>query len=161
METARERLINLLAILLEAISSTSEDMRLDLQKFRQIFAAAGYQDSDVKGMLAWLETQWTVRGHAGLSQALPDSATARNYVRLFSENEREFLTPPAFGYLLDLCCKGHISEHQMESLIHYASMVSDLPLERREIDRLLDQVLFAFPELDLLNPPADGYRNIH
>jgi uncharacterized protein Smg (DUF494 family) len=161
METARERLINLLAILLEAISSTSEDMRLDMHKFRQIFAAAGYQDSDVRGMLAWVETQWAVRGPTGWGQELPDGATTRHYVRLFSENERDFLTPPAFGYLLDLCQEGHISRHQMESLIHHASMVSDMPLERREIDRLLDQVLFAFPEHDPLNPPVDGPRNIH
>ena len=70
-------------------------------------------------------------------------------VRCLAEEERLALTPEAFGYLLALRHRRQISRRQMERLIHCAGLVSEAPLGRREMDDLLDRVLFD---------PAGGAR---
>ncbi len=163
MESAREKLKNLLIILLDAIASQNEELDLDLERIREMCSIAGYPETSISGILAWLQTQWPSHdgGQALWSLVLSSDAPVGRGVRAFGEDERDYLTPPAFGYLLDLCQEGLISRQQMELLIHYASLVSELPLKRQEIDHLLDQVFFRFPEQGTLDHPTNGLGNIH
>lgn len=161
MESTRQRLRNLLIILLEAIASGEEDVWLDRQRFQDLVAAAGYDDSDIDGVLDWLEDQWLPVARGAWPATGAERMSDSRGVRLFGEDEREFLTPDAFGYLLSLRRAGQITHQQMETLIHYASLVSLLPLERQEVDQLLERVLFSPPGRDPLGPPAAGLGKAH
>jgi uncharacterized protein Smg (DUF494 family) len=148
-------------ILLESITVSSGDLWLDRKRFRDLIAAAGYDEAEINSMLDWLETQWFPARQADWGDDTTATDGLGRGIRLLGDDEREFLTPPAFGYLLDLLQGGQISRQQMEMLIHYASLVSVAPLEQPEIDELLDQVLLAPPSGAPLSYPTDGLRNLH
>jgi hypothetical protein len=49
----------------------------------------------------------------------------------------------------------------MEFLIHYASLVSLLPLGKNDLDALLDHVFLPFSDSGSAGHPAKGRDNIH
>jgi hypothetical protein len=67
----------------------------------------------------------------------------RGTVRLQAELEREVLTVPAFGYLVNLVRTGQISAEQMESLIQFAHQLAGNPLDPADLAPLLEHVVFA------------------
>ncbi len=147
METVRERLKQLLIILLEAIEAGGGSVRVDKLRFQAGLAAAGYDEEEIAGLLDWFEDQWLSAARED-ARALAGDQTRGGALRGFEPAEREVLTPEAFGYLLGLRQQGRLSAAQMESVIHYASLVSVAPLNRRDADRLLDQLFFSFPGRD-------------
>lgn len=161
METAREKLKNLLIILLEAVSEPGVGVGLDAQKFRELVTAAGYDVTDLGSIIGWLQTQLQPQQLVSIQTIFTGEHDRGQGVRCLSEAERDFLTPDAFGYLLDLCAAGQISHLQMETLIHCASQVAELPLPRQEMDRLIDQVLFQVASRRASHHTANGRENVH
>ncbi len=160
MDTVRERLKQLLIILLEAIEAGEEPGRLDRGLFADRIGRAGYDEAEISGILDWLEDHWLAAARAE-ARELPDAPATAGGVRAYGENEQEYLTPEAFGRLLDLRRRGQITPQQMESLIHYASLVSETPLDRGEVEQLLDRILFSFPGRAPGDPPAAGRWTVH
>lgn len=160
METVRERLKQLLMILLEAIETGEEPGRLDRGLFADRIGQAGYDVAEIGGILDWLEDHWLAAARAE-ARDLPEAPAAAGGLRAFGENEQQFLTPEAFGRLLDLRRNGQITAQQMESLIHYASLVSETPVDRSELEQLLDRLLFSFPGRPSGEPPAAGRWTVH
>jgi uncharacterized protein Smg (DUF494 family) len=161
MDSLPERLKNLLIILLDAFESCGENPPLDRRRFWEKIAAAGYDESEIGHLLGWLQmlgstSAWQQGEGLPVAENLPGRGT-----RFFGESEREFLTPPAFGYLLELCRAGQISPQQREILIHFASLVSLEPLDTEDIQQVLDQVLFDFPGSEPERFPADGFGRLH
>ncbi len=161
METARERLKDLLIILLEAVSTPGGELGLDTQKFRQMVAEAGYDVADLGGILTWLKSQMNPRGTLGGAWPPLEEVVRSHGVRLFGEEERACLTPAAFGYLLELVLTGQISRSLMEALIHHASLVADLPLQRQELIQLIDQVCFQAHSRIHPGHAADDLESVH
>jgi len=161
METARERLKDLLIILLEAVSSPGSELGLDMQKFREMVADAGYDVADLGGLLSWLKSQMNPLGPFAETRLFVEEIARSRGVRLYGEEERGFLTPPAFGYLLELLLSGQISRSQMEALIHHASLVADLPLQLPELVELIDQVCFQARGRSHSGHDDDHFERIH
>jgi uncharacterized protein Smg (DUF494 family) len=73
-------------------------------------------------------------------------------IRHFDALEQHALSAEARGYLLELSRRGELPSEHRELIIHYASQLGGAPLERVEVEALLDHLLFAFPEEEA---PAD------
>ncbi len=67
-------------------------------------------------------------------------------IRHFDALEQHALSPEARGYLLELSRRGELPNEQRELIIHYASQMGGAPLERVEVEELLDHLIFAFPD---------------
>ncbi len=67
-------------------------------------------------------------------------------IRHFDAMEQHALSPDARGYLLELSRRGEIPNEQRELIIHYASQLGGAPLERVDVEELLDHLIFAFPD---------------
>jgi uncharacterized protein Smg (DUF494 family) len=142
MESVPERLCDLLRVLLEALAGPG-DATANRRRLQDWLGAAGYDEGMIQDLLDWLEAHWRDPVRADWVDTVMTDEAAGTGVRHFCEQERQFLTPPAFGYLLDLCQAGQITRQQMEFLIQYASLVSIAPLERQDIEHLVDQVFFT------------------
>ncbi len=70
-------------------------------------------------------------------------------LRHFDMLEQHALTPAARGYLLELSRLGEIPNEQRELIIHYASQMDGDPLDRIDVEELVDHLIFAFPETDM------------
>ena len=161
METAREKLKNLLIILLEAVSEPGVEGGLNAQKFRELVTAAGYDVTDLGSIIGWLQSHLQPHQLVSTQTFFSGEGGSGHGVRCLSDTERDFLTPDAFGYLLDLCTAGQISHLQMETLIHCACQVAEMPLSRPEMDRLIDQVLFSVASSRASLYTASGHEKIH
>ena len=76
-------------------------------------------------------------------------------LRHFDASEQQALTPAARGWLMELSRRGEIPGRQRELIIHYASLVGGSPLDRAELEVLLDRLLFApFPDGEEETPPS-------
>ena len=73
---------------------------------------------------------------------LPDRDTDRH----FDTAEQDALSPDSRGYLLELYRKRQVTRLQMELLIHYAVTFRQSPMDRVELERLLDRLFFAVEE---------------
>jgi len=67
-------------------------------------------------------------------------------IRHFDALEQQALSSEARGYLLELSRRGEIPNEQRELIIHYASQLGGAPLERVDVEELLDHLIFAFPD---------------
>jgi uncharacterized protein Smg (DUF494 family) len=156
-----EQLRDLLMILREALGdpgSGDAGRRTDLQ---DRLAAAGYDGPTLQVLLDWVASLSHSPLHPDWMDAGLSEGAAGYGVRFYGEQEQQVFTPPAFGYLLDLCQEGQITRQQMESLIQYASLVSMAPLDRRGVEHLLDQVFFASFGSDSAHDPADRPGPFH
>ncbi len=161
MEPVLERLKNLLVLILEILDSESEDSLIDRRRVQEYVIAAGYDPSEVDMLLDWIDSHGSSRIESRWLESIAEGDATNASVRLFGDDEREFLSPPAFGYLLDLCSDGQISQHQMESVIQYASLVSIGPMSRKEVGTLLDQVVFTSNEWGSFRLPECGFESEH
>jgi len=156
MEQLRNRLRNLLELLLEALDARQEGVNYETDEMQEIVAAAGYRDEDMQELLAWLQDRWTpgmvdpamvdpnMGETAWLSSRLVSRAGGQT-LRQPGQREDELLTPGAFGYLLDLVRTKQITAEQMESLIQFAQLTPGGPLTVGELASLMDRVVFAEP----------------
>ena len=161
MEQLRNRLRNLLELLLEALDARQEGVNYGSDEMQEIVAAAGYRDEDMQELLAWLQNRWApgmidsgmvdpVMGDSGtgestwLSSRLVNRAGGQT-LRQPGQREDELLTPGAFGYLLDLVRTEQITAEQMESLIQFAQLAPGGPLTVGELGSLMDRVVFTEP----------------
>ena len=146
MEHLRNRLRNLLELLLEALDTRQEVSNYGSDEMQEMIAAAGYRDADMQELLAWLQNRWepALGQSAWLSSRLVNRAGGQT-LRQLGQREDELLTPGAFGYLLDLVRTGQISAEQMESLIQFAQLAPEGPLTVGELTSLMDRVVFAEP----------------
>jgi len=161
MEQLRNRLRNLLELLLEALDARQEGVSYETDQMQEIVAAAGYRDEDMQELLAWLQNRWTpgmvdpamvdsdmVDSNMGESAWLSSRLVSRaggQTLRQPGQREDELLTPGAFGYLLDLVRTKQITAEQMESLIQFAQLAPGGPLTVGELASLMDRVVFAEP----------------
>jgi uncharacterized protein Smg (DUF494 family) len=143
MESAQQRLKNLLLILLESLATYGDGLALDRRRFHDLAAAAGYDAVDVGGILDWLEGQWLSGSRPWLSAEPVANMGSPSGVRCYGDPDRQALEPAAFGYLLRLVKAGQLSRGQMEQLLQHAGLVAATPLDNRELDVLIDQVVFG------------------
>jgi hypothetical protein len=146
MEHLRDRLRNLLLLLLEALDGRRDGPDVGPAEMREMVAAAGYGDEDMLELLDWLRSRWEpdAAGEAWLSTRLVGRAS-EVALRQMGQREDELLTPAAFGYLLDLVRTGQITAEQMESLIQFAQLAPEGPLAPADLATLVDRVVFAAP----------------
>ena len=144
MEHLRNRLRNLLLLLLEAIDTRQDGPVTSHEDVRQLIAAAGYGEEEMQDLLTWLQDRHRSgdREETWLSARLVAQA-GRKTLRQMGSREDELLTVPAFGYLLDLVRTGQITAEQMESMIQFAQLVPEGPLTPGDLSPLLDRVVFA------------------
>jgi len=144
MEHLRTRLRDLLLLLLEAIDARQEGARAGLREIREMAEAAGFAEQDMQDLLDWLHDRWEPAAGqpAWLATRFVGRASAGS-LRQMGSGEDELLTPEAFGYLLDLVRTGQITTEQMETLIQFAQLVPDGPLNPDDLDALMDRVVFA------------------
>ena len=86
---------------------------------------------------------------ADLDEAFLDEtprATDRDADRHFDTAEQDALSADSRGYLLELYRKRQVTRLQMELLIHYAVTFRQSPMDRAELERLLDRLFFALEE---------------
>ena len=74
--------------------------------------------------------------------------------RLFSDREETVMTRSARGYLLSLVRDGQLNRLQMELIVHYVSFFWDAPVGVRDVEILLDQVVFGQDPVDHVDPDA-------
>ena len=161
MESAQQRLKNLLLILLESLAARGDALALDRQRFQELAAAAGYEAEDVGGILDWLEDQWTSGARLWWSAESAASPGSSSGVRCYEGPDRQALEPGAFGYLLQLVAAGQLSRGQMEQLLHHAGLVAATPLDKRELDVLIDQIVFGRMTYGADFAPGSGATRPH
>ena len=161
MENEHDRLKNLLIILLEAISKTPANGESRAKAIQDKVVAAGLDEADVNGLLDWIESNW----HPGEQgswprEVMPDAPSTRSF-RVFGEADNDFLTPGALGFLIELVNEGQIDRMQMEGLIQYASFIAIRPLERDDLESVIEQVLFRPRRPGLTGGASEGYESRH
>jgi uncharacterized protein Smg (DUF494 family) len=139
METRRDDLRNLLLYLLEALDQEGAGG----DALAELADEHGLESLDIGALLEWIESRWPVGDTLGFGLEPPCQRPGRGTVRLQAELEREVLTVPAFGYLMDLVRTGQISAEQMESLIQFAQQLVSSPLAPADLAPLLDHIVFA------------------
>ncbi len=144
MEHLRNRLRDLLLLLLEALDTRQDGPVSDPEDVRQLIAAAGYGEQEMQDLLTWLQDRQRSDDteETWLSARLVARAGHKT-LRQMGSREDELLTVPAFGYLLDLVRTSQITAEQMESMIQFAQLVPDGPLTPEDLSMLLDRVVFA------------------
>lgn len=161
MENERDRLKHLLVILLEALSVAPDNGELRSQAIQDRVSAAGLDEADVNGLLDWIEAQWQPADRtAWQDELMPDVPSGESF-RIFTEVDSESLAPAALGFLIDLVDRGQISRNQMEAVIQYASFVAISPLERDDLESVIEQVLFRSRRPGLTGGVAEGYESRH
>ena len=161
MESERDRLKHLLIILLEAISVSPSSGELRTQAIQERVTAAGLDEADVNGLLDWIESHWQPSAPGSWPrELLPDAPSAETY-RIFGEADNETLTPNALGFLIELVNDRQISRMQMEALIQYASFIAVRPLEREDLEPVIEQVLFRPRRPGLTGGASEGYESLH
>lgn len=139
MEFRPDELRRLLHFLLDALAA--EEAGAD--SLAELAHDQGVADLDIGALLAWIESRWPGGGIYDGDLDPPCLRPGRGTVRLQAEQEREVLTVPAFGYLMDLVRTEQISAQQMESLIQFAHQVAGDPLDTADLAPLLEHVVFS------------------
>ena len=161
MDNERDRLKHLLIILLEEISVPPGNAERRAQAIQDKVVAAGLDEADVNGLLDWIESHW----HPGESgfwsrEFLPDAPSPGAF-RVFGDPEHEYLTPGALGFLIQLLNAGQISRMQMEALMQYSAFIAIRPLERDDLETVIEQVLFRSRRPGLTGGASEGYESQH
>jgi uncharacterized protein Smg (DUF494 family) len=156
MLTVRERLIRLLVLLLESATAEERDPT-SKPALHKVLSAAGVDADELAGLLAWLETLPSENGAASTWLTTKNiQLPIERAVRLQTDDERRFLSPDAFGYLIRLCGEDQISWHQFETVVQVASLASPYPLSRDDIGLILDQVLLTVPAPNFQAPAPEN-----
>lgn len=161
MDKERDRLKHLLVILLEALSTSADEASASRSRIQDRVVAAGLDEEDVHGLLDWIETQW----HADGSQSLPrepvPEAPSSQAFRVFNDADWGYVSADAVGFLVEMQNAGQITRAQMEALLQYASYIAIKPLEREDLETVIEQVLFRTHSPGLTGGASEGYESTH
>jgi uncharacterized protein Smg (DUF494 family) len=161
MDQERDRLKHLLIILLEALSVTPGEGGLGASRIQEKVADAGLDEADVNGLLDWIETSLNreaVRDWLPEPQLESPSAGAWRH---FGESDRDYITPDGIGFLLELLNHGQISRLQLEALLQYSSYIALHPLDRIDLETVIEQVLFRKNRPHLTGGASEGFESLH
>ena len=161
MEHLRERLRNLLLLLLEAIDARQEGQAMLPDDLREMISAAGYGEQEMSELMSLLNGRWAASSEeeAWLSSRQLGRAS-RHSLRQMGPGEDELITVPAFGYLLDLVRTEQLTAEQMESLIQFAQLAPSGPLTTRDLSQLVDRVVFE-PDDNMLFDSSNPRGSLH
>jgi uncharacterized protein Smg (DUF494 family) len=159
MEHLRNRLRDLLLLLLEAMDARQQGEETAPEEVRAMITAAGYDEDDLQELLTWLQGRWQPEdgGPSWLSSRQVGQASA-DALRQPGPREDEILEPAAFGYLLGLVRTRQITSDQMESLIQYAQLAPGGPLSVGDVSMLIDRVVLQTPDTPAPRPGPDFGR---
>lgn len=161
MELERDRLKHLLIILLDALSSVPDETGINHSTIQDKLVAAGLDEADVNGLLDWIEAQWPARGQDPWPDGFAADSPSAVGVRFFGESDREYLSPEALGFLIELHNSKEINRAQLEAILQYASFVAVKPLEQSELQFILEQVLFRPRSPGLTGGSTEGFDQVH
>lgn len=161
MENERDRLKHLLVILLESLSMAPGNREGRGQAIQDKVVAAGLDEADVNGLLDWIEAQWQMGDQNDWPREVMPDAPSRQSFRIFGEADSDSLAPGALGFLIELVNQGQINQMQMEGLIQYASFIAVRPLEKEDLETVIEQVLFRPRRPGLTGGASEGYESSH
>ena len=161
MNNERDRLKHLLILLLEEISTSPGSGERRTQAIQDKVVAAGLDEADVNGLLDWIESQWHPGEPSSWNREFLPDAPSHGAFRVFGEPENEYLTPGALGFLIELLNGGQINRMQMEALMQYAAFIAIRPLERDDLETVIEQVLFRPRRPGLTGGASEGYESTH
>ncbi|PID79725.1 hypothetical protein CSA17_06975 [bacterium DOLJORAL78_65_58] len=162
MDPQRDRLKHLLIILLEALSTTGEEERPNRRRIQEKAADAGLDEEDVHGLLDWIESNWSLYRDVPPQDEdpMPDAPSAWAF-RYFGEQDSRYITHEGAGYLVRMMDAGQISKVQMEAMLQYAAIIALKPLTSRDLETVIEQVLFR-PQRPLMTGGAsEGFESPH
>lgn len=146
MEHLTTRLRRLLRLLREALEQQDDVQAITSADLRELMRSVGLADEELDELLALTATRAPVATReAWLTASMFDQASEAA-LRQMGANEDQLVTVAAFDYLLRLVRTGQITPEQMESLLQFAQLVPEGPLEPRDLTPLLDRVVFRDSE---------------
>ena len=161
MDQERDRLKHLLIILLEALSVGPSDSGLSSRRIQDKVADAGLDEADVHGLLDWIENNLSPDPEAEWGREPELEAPSHGSWRHFGESDKEYITPDGIGFLLELLNHGQISGLQMEALLQYSSYIALQPLDRLDLETVIEQVLFRKGRPHLTGGASEGFESLH
>ena len=81
--------------------------------------------------------------------------------RMFSDGEVALLDKDARGYLLSLVAGNQLTRLQMELIVNYVSFFWTAPVGVRDLEDLLDQVVFGMEPADPEQPDPWSGPSLH
>ncbi len=161
MEQERDRLKHLLIILLEALSVSPGDGGFSRNQIQDKVEAAGLDEGDVNGLLDWIESNLNQDAVREWSREPELESPSAGAWRHFGEADREYITPDGIGFLIELLNAGQISRLQMEALLQYSSYIALTPLDRMDLETVIEQVLFRKGRPHLTGGASEGFESLH
>jgi hypothetical protein len=142
MEHLTIRLKRLLLLLLDALESRDDEHAMSAADLRELMLAVGLGDEELDALLSWSRDRWAAETEDTWLAASLHGRASISALRQMGAREDEFLTVPAFDYLLRLVRTRQITAEQMEALIQFAQLAPEAPLTPGDLTPLLDRVVF-------------------
>ena len=161
MDPERDRLKHLLIILLESLSGPAEVVSPIKARIQEKAEAAGLDEADVHGLLDWIESHWLHDDRPVLDRSPQADTPSDNAFRFFGDMDSDYLSPQGLGFLMELLNDHQINRTQLEALLQYSSYIALKPLEPRELESVLEQVLFRPGRPGMTGGASEGFENIH
>lgn len=161
MEQERDRLKHLLIILLEALSVTPSEMGVSRNRIQEKVADAGLDEADVHGLLDWIESNLNDDAVRPWDREPELDAPSQGSWRHFGDSDKEYISPDGIGFLLELLNNGQISRLQMEALLQYSAYIALTPLDRYDLETVIEQVLFRQGRPHLTGGASEGFESRH
>lgn len=161
MDQERDKMKHLLVILLEALSTDPESSPARSEMILDKAEAAGLSESDVHGLLDWIENHMLPNDSPGWNrEPVPDAPSDKAF-RYFGTDDARYLTSEGMGFLVSLLNAGQISRAQLEALLAYASYVAYRPMDIYDLEPIIEQVLFRPGRPGMTGGASEGFENIH
>lgn len=161
MEQERDRLKHLLIILLEALSVGTSEGSFSRSRIQEKVADAGLDEGDVHGLLDWIESSLNQDVVREWSREPELDAPSDGAWRHFGDTDKDYITPDGIGFLLELLNNKQISRLQMEALLQYSSYIALHPLDRYDLETVIEQVLFRKGRPHLTGGASEGFESLH
>ena len=161
MDPERDRLKHLLIILLEALSGPSEVVSPLKARIQEKAEAAGLDEGDMHGLLDWIESHWQHDDRLDLDRSPQADTPSEKAFRFFGDMDSDYLSPQGLGFLMELLNDRQINRTQLEALLQYSSYIALKPLERHDLESVLEQVLFRPGRPGMTGGASEGFENIH
>ncbi|MDX2474325.1 MAG: DUF494 family protein [Candidatus Krumholzibacteria bacterium] len=161
MDQSNDKMKHLLVILLEVLSTDPSNGPSRSVQIQDKAEAAGLSESDVQGLLEWIENHMLPHDEPEWPRdPVPDAPSDKAF-RYFSEADARYLTPEGMGYLVGLVNNKQISRAQLEALLAYASYVAYRPMDIYDLEPIIEQVLFMPGRPGMTGGASEGFENIH
>lgn len=161
MDQERDRLKHLLIILLEALSVSPSDSGYSRNRIQEKVADAGLDEADVHGLLDWIESSLNQDAVGDWNREPELESPSSGAWRHFSDSDSEYITHDGIGFLLELLSNGQINRLQMEALLQYSSYIALTPLDRVDLETVIEQVLFRQGRPHLTGGASEGFESLH